>query len=427
MGQGDLVLGIDVGTGTTKVVLADVHGAVLWQSSSGYGYQCPHPGYAEQNPSDWWHAVCRSTQSLFRENPGCQSRVAAVGVSGQGVAAVLLDRKGAVLRPAILWLDRRSAADAEQLKLTHGHAIAAISGKQPGSYNFEPKLRWIQRHEPEVWSRTWKALTTTSFITYKLTGNPAVNHSDGGICLGYDLTARRWSADLLELMGLPVSIYGDLADSDTIVGTITEDAAAQTGIPFGVPVVAGGEDTSSAGLAMGVFTSETAQLSLGTANTVNVPVDHAAVHPELLSFPHVLRNITLIGGSTSSGGLAVQWITKVLGGNSCTNEQVNQLTEEASRFEPGAGGLIFLPYLAGELQPINDGFARGVFFGLDAEMGREHLTRAVLEGTAMAIEHNLSVAREVGVAPIRLVAVGGGPREVRCYAKSFATSRVCRW
>lgn len=410
MGQGDLLLGIDVGTGTAKVILADVHGAVLWQSSSPYGYQSPQPGYAEQDPFDWWEAICSSTQSLFRQHPGTEQRVAAVGVSGQGVAAVLLDRNGRVLRPAILWLDRRCAADAEQLKLKHGNTIATISGKQPASYNFEPKLRWIQRHEPEIWSRTWKALTTTSFITYKLTGNPIVNHSDGGIFLGYDLAARRWSRDLLELMELPPSVYGELAESDAIVGRITNAAAAQTGIPDGVPVVAGGEDTSSAGLAMGVFKSDTAQLSLGTANTVNVPVDHAVAHPQLLSFPHVLRNTFLIGGSTSSGGLAIEWITKVLSGGSCSNDDVNALTKEAASLGPGAGGLIFLPYLAGELQPINDGFARGVFFGLSAEMGRVHLTRAVLEGTVMAIEHNLSLARGVGAAPLRLVAVGGPTR-----------------
>jgi len=412
MKDSDLALGIDVGTGTTKVVLADPCGEILWQAACSYQYQSPRPEYAEQDPQDWWQALCTATHTLFREHPGAERRIAAVAVSGQGVGAILLDARGKVLRPAILWLDRRGAEEAEQLQIAHGERIVSISGKLPASYNVEPKLRWIERHEPEIWSRCWKAFTTTAFITYRLTGNAVMNHSDGGILLGYDLTRRQWSNELLGLMDLPVSIYCELAASDAVIGKITEDAAADTGIPRGVPVVAGGEDTSSAGLAMGVLTSDTGQLSLGTANTVNVPVRDPVIHPQLLAFPHVLRDWTLIGGSLSSGGLATQWIAKIVSGSSAglSNENVDDLMREAGNVSPGADGLIFLPYLAGELQPINDGFARGVFFGLNAEMGRAHLVRAVLEGNALAIEHNLSLARTVHAAPACLVAVGGPAR-----------------
>ncbi|MGA9800061.1 MAG: FGGY family carbohydrate kinase [Terriglobales bacterium] len=408
----DLALGIDVGTGTTKVVLADSRGEILWQASSSYQYQSPRPEYAEQDPEDWWRALGLATRTLFREHPGAEQRIAAVAVSGQGVGAVLLDAQARVLRPAILWLDRRCADDAEQLQISHGERIVSISGKLPASYNVEPKLRWIRRHEPEIWSRCWKAFTTTAFVTYRLTGSAVMNHSDGGILLGYDLARGRWSNELLGLMDLPASVYCELAASDAVIGKITEDAAAHTGIPQGVPVVAGGEDTSSAGLAMGVLTSDTGQLSLGTANTVNVPMRHPVIHPQLLAFPHVLRDWTLIGGSLSSGGLATQWIGKILSGTSTaiSREAVNDLMGEASTISPGADGLIFLPYLAGELQPINDGYARGVFFGLNAEMGRAHLIRAVLEGNALAIEHNLSLAKTVNAAPQCLVAVGGPTR-----------------
>ena len=411
-GRSKLALGIDVGTGTTKAVIADEAGKVLWQATASYQYQSPRPHYAEQDPEDWWRAVCHVTRRLFRKWPETRKRIAAVAVSGQGVAAVLLDSRGRVLRPAILWLDRRSADDAEQLQACCGDRAVAISGKIPASYNFEPKLRWIQRHEPAIWSSCWKAFTTTSFVTYRLAGNPVMNHSDGGILLAYDLAGRRWSNELLGLMGLPDSVYCELAESDAVIGKITEQAAAATGIPAGVPVVAGGEDTSSAGLAIGALTSETGQLSLGTANTVNVPINCPAVHPRLLAFPHVLRGWTLIGGSLSSGGLATHWIGKILSGNSsaASISSTNRFTREAATIAPGSDGLIFLPYLAGELQPINDGFARGMFFGLNAEMGRAHLVRAVLEGNALAIEHNLSLAKTVGAVPKQLVAVGGPAR-----------------
>ena len=137
----DLALGIDVGTGTTKVVLADSCGHILWQAASSYQYQSPRPDCAEQDPQDWWQALCTATRTLFREHPGAGRRIAAVAVSGQGVGAILLDDRGRVLRPAILWLDRRCADDAEQLQLAHGEKIVSISGKLPASYNVEPKLR----------------------------------------------------------------------------------------------------------------------------------------------------------------------------------------------------------------------------------------------------------------------------------------------
>lgn len=418
MASDDLFLGIDVGTGTTKAVLADQAGTVLWQRTSGYCYQSPTPNSAEQNPNDWWRAVCASTQALFHDYPESRSRVAAVGVSGQGVGAVFLDSKGDPLRPAILSLDRRPSADAEEICALHGDHIAEVSGKLPASYNFEPKLRWIARTEPDIWNRTWKVLTATAYITYQLTRNVIVNHSDGGICLAYDLEGRRWSEDLLGRMELPLSVYGELQESTAIAGVVTASAALESGIPSGTPVVAGGEDTSSAGLAMGVFSSGTGQLSLGTSNTVNVPMQTPVKHPRLLAFPHVIAGWTLIGGSMSSGGLAVQWITKLLCGRSFESgdrsatspNMMDQLIAESDTISPGAGGLIFLPYLAGELQPINDGFARGAFVGLTAEMGRAHLMRAVLEGMAMAIGHNLSLAGSTGARPTLLRAVGGPTR-----------------
>ncbi len=408
MSHPDLALGIDIGTGTTKAVLADVRGQILWQASSSYQYDVPRAQWVEQNPLDWWSALCRCTRSLFAAYPDARGRIAAVAVSGQGVGAVAIDRGGAVLRPAILWLDQRSAADAAELQERHGDQIVRISGKLPGSYNFEPKVRWIQHNEPDIWARTWKVLTPTAFITFCLSGRAVMNHSDGGILLGYDLAGRSWSHELLALLNLPMHVYCDLAECTEVIGTVTPQAEGESGIPAGVPVVGGGEDTSSAGLAMGVFTPDTGQLSLGTASTVYVPAAKTTVHSQLLAFPHVLPEVNLIGGSMSSGGLSIQWIRKILG-TDATSEDLD-LLNNASQLAPGTSGLIFLPYLAGELQPINDGFARGVFFGLTAEMGRAHLFRAVLEGLAFAIQHNLSIARTAGAAPRQLLAVGGPSR-----------------
>jgi xylulokinase len=407
-----LALGIDVGTTTAKAVLADAEGRLLADHTAAYVYSKPRPGWAEQHPEDWWQAVCRIVRALLSQQPGAKERIAAVGVSGQGVASVLLDRQGKALRPAIIWLDCRSAPQADQIQARSGERIAAISGKNPAPYNVEPKLLWVKQNEPEIWKRVWKTLTTTAYINYRLTARAVMNHSDGGILLGYDLARREWSQETIELMGIPPSVYCELAPCHEVIGAVTQQAAEETGLRQGTPVIAGGEDTSAAGLAMGATSSETAQLSMGSASTVYVPLANSATDPRLLAFPHVIEGLTLVGGSMVAGGTAMDWITGVISEASCDNAsgRIQALTSEAAQVPAGSEGLIFLPYLAGELQPINNGFARGVFFGLDLSKTRGHFIRAVMEGTALAIEHNLSITQELGAEVRRLVAVGGPTR-----------------
>lgn len=427
-----LFLGLDVGTTSAKADLADAGGATLWTTTAPYTYASLHPGWAEQDPEDWWDAAGIMTRALLREHPGARDRIAAVGVSGQGVAAALLDHQGRPLRPAILWLDVRCSAQAERLDREAGSRIAQVSGKRPAAYNVEPKLLWLKENEPEVWEKTWKAMTTAAYVTFRLTGCPVMNYSDGGILLAYDLRENKWSEELVALMGLPTSVYCDLAPCGQVIGEVTPEAAAFTGLAAGTPVIAGGEDTSSAGLALGVTSSQEALLSLGSACTMYVPVREPSVDPRLLSFPHVVEGLTLIGGSMVGGGNAMDWLVRAFSppetprpANEAARlppETLSALTEEAAATPVGAGGVVFLPYLAGELQPINDGFARGVFFGLSLSTRRGELVRSVMEGTAFAIRHNLEVAGSVGAKPERMMAVGGPTRnEVWCQIIADAT------
>jgi xylulokinase len=409
--SGPLTLGIDVGTSSAKAVVADPAGSFFASATCSYSYTTPEHRQVEQDPEDWWKAVCSLTRELLSTHPEIRSRLRAVGISGQGVAAVVLGHNRKSLRNAILWLDTRGAPQATQLCESHGERIAAISGKTPAAYNVEPKLLWLRQHEPATWSNIWKVMTTTGYVTFRLTGQAVMNHSDGGILLSYDLNKRCWSDEALACMELPRSIFCDLAPCHEVIGEITPEAASQTGLPAGLPVVAGGEDTSSAGLAMGVVSENDVQLSMGSASTVYVPVGRPVSDPRLLAFPHVVDGLTLLGGSMVAGGLAADWLLKALNDTAdasiSKSEALNTLTAKAAQVEPGSHGLIFLPYLAGELQPVNDGFARGVFFGLGLQTSKAHLFRAVLEGTAFAIAHNLSLAREWGGCPQQILAVGG--------------------
>lgn len=407
-----LLLGLDIGTTSAKAAIADIQGEVLWTASAAYGYDTPRPGWAEQDPDDWWSAAIAAIHSLLAQCPGARDRIAAVAVSGQGVAAALLGADGRPVRPAILWLDVRCATQAARLDREAGERIALVSGKRPAAYNVEPKLLWLKENEPEVFKRAWKSMTATAYVTYRLTGRPVMNYSDGGILLAYDLQNNQWSRELLDLMDLPASLYCDLAPCDRVIGKITPEAAAATGLAPETLVVAGGEDTSSAGLALGVTSPDDALLSLGSACTMYIPAEQPAMDPRLLAFPHVIDGLTLVGGSMVGGGNAMDWIARAVapGQSSGKSEAIEVLSREAASAPSGSGGVVFLPYLAGELQPVNDGFARGVFFGLSLETRRAELVRAVLEGTAFAIRHNLETAASIGAKPQRLAAAGGPAR-----------------
>ncbi len=300
-------------------------------------------------------------------------------------------------------MDTRSEPQAELLRLCCQAEILQHNGKQPAPYNADPVLLWLLQNEPEAIAAAKTSLTSTGYINFKLTGQAVENQSDASILFAFDLANGGWSEELIAAFGLPRKLYPRTALSSEIIGTLTVKAAAELGLNPGVPVVAGGEDTSSAGLAIGVTEPGQAFLSLGTAGTIYIVEDKPIVDPHLLAFLHVLPGQTLLGGSIAAVGAGLNWIRKLFG----AEFDYLQLSEMARQSPPGAGGVIFLPYLSGELQPINDGNARGVFFGVSMSTTPSHMVRAVMEGAAFAIAHNIDIARGAGSTITELRAVGG--------------------
>ena len=402
----ELLLGIDVGTSNVKAVLATPDGTVMAQAAAALPIHHLRPGWVEQDPADWWRGVIAVTRAVIERAQADPAYVAGIGVSGQGCAVTLIDQTGDVVRPAIIGMDSRSEPQCAQLRAACGDAILRLNGKQPAPYNADPVLLWLQQHEPESIKRAQTSLTTTGYITYKLTDEQVLNVSDASILFAFDLHTGHWSDELIDAFGLPRRLYPRVAPCSEVVGGLTAAAAELLGLRSGIPVVAGGEDTSSAGLAMGVVRPGQALLSLGTAGTVYVVPDDLIVHPDLLTFEHVLPDRLLFGGSMVAAGAALHWCRDLLGSD-CSFDELTALAAEVG---PGSDGVIFLPYLSGELQPINDGNARGVFFGLSMSTTRAQSVRAVLEGTAYAIAHNLRVAQETGARIDELRAVGGPTR-----------------
>ena len=402
----ELLLGIDIGTTNIKAVVATPDGHAVGQGQVDYVTARPRPGWAEQNPSEWWQGAVSATHAALRAAGARPGQVRGVGVSGQGCAVTLIDADGGVVRPAIIWMDSRSEPQCAQLRATCADAILRRNGKQPAPYNADPVLMWLQQHEPEAIEAARCSLTTTGYITFRLSGTPVENLSDASILFAFDLQTQRWSDDLIDAFGLPRRLYPALAPSTQVVGGLTPAAAGELGLEAGIPVVAGGEDTSSAGLAIGVVEPGQALLSLGTAGTLYVVQEQPTVHADLLAFLHVLPGQSLLGGSMAAVGAALEWCRQLF----ADRLDYAALLEEAAASPPGADGLLFLPYLTGELQPINDGNARGVFFGLSLNTERAQLVRAVVEGAAFAIAHNLRVAQQAGAVIDEIRAVGGPTR-----------------
>jgi xylulokinase len=401
--MGELLIGIDIGTSTVKAVLTAPDGRIITRASIEYPTYFPNPGWAEQDPQDWWRGVVQSVRMLEAASYG---NVAGIGVSGQGCAVTLIDRDGRVIRPAIIWMDSRSEPQCQHLRDCCLEDVLAQNGKMPAPYNADPVLMWLCENEPAAIEASQTSLTTTAYINFCLTGKIAANVSDASILMAFDLERQAWSEDLIQSFDVPGRLYPALAACDQVIGELSSAAAQELGLQPGIPVIAGGEDTSSAGLASGSVRQGMAFLSLGTAGTIYVPADRKTVHPHLLTFMHVLKGQYLLGGSMAALGASLSWCHRLLG-DKLDFEGMLALAQES---EPGAGGLVFLPYMSGELQPINDGNARGLLFGLSLSTEKKNIVRAILEGTAFAIAHNLDVIEGLGISISEVRAVGGPTR-----------------
>jgi xylulokinase len=401
--MGELLISVDIGTSTIKAILTTPDGQIIQRASVAYPTFYPHPGWAEQSPQDWWQGTVKAVRML---NAASHGKVAGIGVSGQGCAVTLIDSNGQVIRPAIIWMDTRSEPQCQYLRDCCLEDVLAQNGKMPAPYNADPVLMWLHENEPNSIKASRTSLTTTAYINFRMTGQTTANVSDASILMAFDLEHKAWSEDLIQSFDVPARLYPALVACDQIIGGLSTAAAKELGLPEGTPVIAGGEDTSSAGLASGSVRQGMAFLSLGTAGTIYVPADRKTVHPQLLTFLHVLENQYLLGGSMAALGASLSWCHRLLG----DPMDFESMLTLAQASEPGAGHLIFLPYMSGELQPINDGNARGVLFGLSLSTEKKHIIRAILEGTAFAIAHNLNIIQDLGISITEVRAVGGPTR-----------------
>jgi xylulokinase len=403
-----VVLGIDTSTTATKAVLVGESGAVLGIGSSEYGFDVPQPLWTEQDPELWWTATGDAVRSVLATTGVAAEAIAAIGLTGQMHGLVLLDDADRVLRPAILWNDQRTAAACDEIREAVGfERLVAITGNDALTGFTAPKLVWVRDHEPSVWERAAHVLLPKDFVRLRLTGEHALDKADGAGTILFDLAARNWSPEVLDVLRIPPSWLPPTFEGPAVTGRVSAAAAAATGLRAGTPVVAGGGDQSANAVGVGVVDPGTVALSLGTSGVVFAATDGPIVEPRgrVHAFCHAVPDRWHLMSVMLSAAGSFRWFRDTL----APGEAFGALAASAGEVAAGSDGLLFLPYLTGERSPHPDPLARGAFVGLTVTHDRRNLTRSVLEGVAYGLRDGLDLMTAAGMpAPTTIRASGGG-------------------
>jgi xylulokinase len=393
--MGSALFGLDVGTTAVKGVAIDASGSVLASAEAGYPLSTPRPGWAEQDPEDWWTA----TRAVLGELEATTGSPAAIGLSGQMHGLVALDRRGGVLRPAILWNDQRTAEQCALIERTVGqHELVELTGNRALTGFTAPKLLWLREHEPDVYVRIARIALPKDFVRLRLCGEHVTDVADASGTLLLDVAQRRWSERMLSALEIDPGILPAVLESPDPSGVTAA----------GIPVAAGAGDQAAGALGCGVHEPGPLSLVLGTSGVVFAALDRYAADPEgrVHAFCHAVPGTWHAMGVMLSAAGSLRWLRDV----AAPEVTYDRLVEEAAGWEPGVQGLLFLPYLAGERTPHADPDARGAFAGLGLGHDRGALVRAVLEGVAFGLRDCLDVLATVGVRASSARVSGGGAR-----------------
>ena len=386
------LVGLDVGTTGVKALALSPEGDVLARAEETYELSTPRPGWAEQDPEDWWQAAERALAGLG-------GRPTAIGLSGQMHGLVVLDDLDRVLRPAILWNDQRTGAECAEIEERVGLArLIQLTGNRALTGFTAPKLLWLRRHEPTTYARIAHVLLPKDYVRLRLTGEHAIDVADASGTLLFDVAGRRWSREMLEALELDPAWLPRTLESPEISGTTAA----------GIPVAAGAGDQAAAALGVGVDRPGPVSVVLGTSGVVfaALPAFAADQQARVHAFCHAVPGGWHAMGVMLSAGGSLRWLRDTF----ASGRGYEELIAAAEEWPPGAEGLTFLPYLTGERTPHADPQARAAFAGVTVRHDLGAFVRAVLEGVAYGLRDSLELLRELGVDPQAGHVSGGGAR-----------------
>jgi sugar (pentulose or hexulose) kinase len=420
----EYVIGVDIGTQSTKALLVDRNGTIVANHVRGYQPDTPKPLWAEQWPSVWFDAVieciARCVQAAREQQIEARSIRAVCISSLYGGSGIPVDDAMRPLHPCLIWMDRRATAQVDWVREHVGlDTLLDITGNGVDSYYGFTKMLWLRENRPDVWANTRYFLPPNAYVIYLLTGEVAVDHSSAGNIGGvYDIAQRAWSETTLDMLGIPATMMPErLVESTEVVGGLRSPWTERLGLPAGTPVVAGGVDAAVATFAAGATRAGQHVAMIGTSMCWGYIDQQADARHGLVSMPHVFNgkhDLYVFGGAITAGA-SVTWYreqfchAEIDAARALPHGDPHVLLEEAAaRVPAGSEGVMFLPYLMGERSPVWDAKASGAFIGLNLVHTRAHLYRAVLEGVAFALEHNIEAGRRgTRLLDDKLIVVGG--------------------
>ncbi len=411
------LLGIDIGTSGTKTVLFDRGGNPISSSTAEYPLYQPEIGWAEQDPQDWWKAVCITINQVIKDSNINPESISGIGLSGQMHGLVMLDGDGNVLRKSIIWCDQRTAKECVEITEKVGEKRLIDITANPALTGFTAsKILWVRNNEPEIYEKCRKILLPKDYIRYMLTGEFATEVSDASGMQLLDIKNRCWSKEVLNALDIPIEYLGDVHESIVVSGKVHKKAAEVTGLKENTPVVGGAGDQAAGAIGNGIIKSGQISSTIGTSGVVFAHLDEPIIDEKgrVHTFCHAVPGAWHMMGVTQGAGLSLKWFRD----NFCTNEiEVAKgmgidpyvlMTKEAEKVPVGSRGVIYLPYLMGERTPHLNPKAKGVFFGLSAAHTKNEMLRAVIEGVSYSLLDCMEIIKDTGMNPTNVMVSGGG-------------------
>ncbi len=400
------LLGIDLGAGSLKATIITETGVVAGQGSCPVTTSVPHFGWSEQNPAQWWTALCTAVPAALAAAGIAAGDISGIGISAGAHIPVLTDSAGNVLRPAILWNDQRGAKQAAALNARAGEMILQNSLNRVNPTWTLAMLAWLQEHEPEVISKTKRLYLAKDYLRYCLTGTWETDYSDAVGALMADDATKTWSPEICALIGWDMAALPPVKRPSDVVGRVTEPAAHAAGLVAGIPVVCGSNDTTVEFFGVGAVSAGIGAVKLATAGVLFLATDGPSVNPPISCYPHIIEGMYYTATGTNSCASAHRWLRDTM----FADGGFAEMDRLASGVPAGADGLLFHPYLQGERAPYWDPLLRGDFIGLTISHTKAHFARALYEGIAYSIRDILGAAKALGLVYGTIRLMGGGAR-----------------
>lgn len=397
------VLGIDFGGGASKATLLSENGEIVAEATYEYPTYYPAPGYVQQNPDDWYNAAKENIRAVIKSSGVSSGDIKVIALDAATHTAVVMDDDFNVLMPSIYWTDTRSKKEVDHLKETLGDEIRRIALHNVDTIWTLPQLLWIKNNEPEIFSKIRKIFFAKDYVRHCLTGDYVTDYIEAEGSMLFDLNEKKWSDKLCAAAGIDKSILPEVVSPHDVVGKVTKEAAKDTGLSEETLVICGTTDTVMEVFASGAVKKGNMTIKLATAGRICVVTDRSYPDKNLINYSHIVDGLWYPGTATKSCAASYRWYRDTFGGD------YKSLDSGAEKIAPGAEGLMFHPYLNGELTPYADPLLSASFIGVRANHTKAHFTRALLEGVSMSIADCMNALGEIGIPHDETaVIIGGG-------------------